>query len=98
MTGATASTPVSGRPGPHRFGYAGQRWGEVVAFDKDAGLGTVRETAGREYTFHCTEVADGSRRAEVGSQVAFRVGPGRLGRWEGRQVSVLPGSGSGSVP
>lgn len=73
-------------PGPHVFGEEGARRGEVVAFDREAGLGTVRDRAGREYLFHCTEMADGSRDAVPGEGVVFEVGPGRLGLWEARRL------------
>lgn len=56
--------------------------GEVVAFDESRGLGTVRGADGREWMFHCTRIADGSRTIPVGAAVAFAVGPGRPGGWE----------------
>ena len=45
--------------------------GSVVAFDADAGLGTVRSDDGSEYLFHCVEIADGTRAIEVGATVQF---------------------------
>ncbi|MGQ0617060.1 MAG: cold-shock protein [Acidimicrobiia bacterium] len=53
-----------------------------MAFDDDAGYGTVRSDAGAEYFFHCTALADGTRTTEVGTAVTFSVVAGRLGRWE----------------
>ena len=45
------------------------RFGRVLSYDSDAGLGTVRadgpdaegDAAGEGWTFHCTAIADGSR-------------------------------------
>ena len=49
---------------------------------RDVGLGTVRDEDGREWPFHCTQIADGSRTIDVGAPVVFEVGPGAPGRWE----------------
>jgi cold shock protein len=56
--------------------------GVVEAFDDPRGLGVVRSDDGVELPFHCTAVADGTRTIAVGARVAYRVVPGRLGRWE----------------
>ena len=57
--------------------------GVVAAFDEHKGYGTVRaEDDGREYFFHCTQIADGSRTIAVGTPVTFEVVPGHRGRWE----------------
>jgi cold shock CspA family protein len=53
----------------------------VVAFDEDRGRGEVA-AGDRRFGFHCTAVADGSRRIAVGVQVTFEVVPGPGGRWE----------------
>jgi cold shock CspA family protein len=58
--------------------------GTVATFDADRGLGTVVDDDGRELPFHCTAVADGSRRIEVGTRVSFLTAPGHLGRTEAR--------------
>jgi cold shock CspA family protein len=55
--------------------------GTVTAFDEQRGLGTVTAD-GREYPFHSTQIADGSRSVRVGQAVEFRVVPGRMGNWE----------------
>jgi cold shock CspA family protein len=55
--------------------------GTVTAFDEQRGLGTVTAD-GREYPFHSTQIADGSRTVRVGQSVEFRVVPGRRGDWE----------------
>lgn len=56
--------------------------GRVTDFDEHRGYGTVRADDGREYFFHCTAIADGTRTIGVGADVTFEVVPGRLGRWE----------------
>jgi cold shock CspA family protein len=61
--------------------------GIVVEFDDPRGLGVVRSDAGVEHPFHCTAISDGTRSIEVGSRVTFRVGPGRLGRWEASELT-----------
>ena len=45
----------------------------VIAFDAHVGLGTVRLADGSEVPFHCAEIADGSRRIEVGARVSCSV-------------------------
>ncbi len=56
--------------------------GTVAELDEHKGLGTVRADDGRELSFHCTRIADGSRRVEVGARVTFSVVAGHRGRWE----------------
>jgi cold shock CspA family protein len=60
--------------------------GKVGSFDADVGLGDVLGEDGRRYPFHCTEIADGSRRIEVGAEVEFVVAPGHRGIREARAV------------
>jgi len=60
--------------------------GTVVDFDADAGFGTVRTDDGRDLFFHCTQIADGTRRIDPGSNVRFEVAAGHLGRWEAVHV------------
>jgi cold shock CspA family protein len=60
--------------------------GVVAHFDGAAGLGTVRGDDGRDYGFHCTQIADGSRAIDEGAAVAFEVVAGHLGRWEAAAV------------
>jgi len=46
--------------------------GVVVTFDDHVGLGEIEDASDRErILFHCAEIADGSRRIEVGTRVAF---------------------------
>lgn len=61
----------------------------MVGFDAQRGWGLVRADNGEELAFHCTAVADGSRHIEVGASVVFVVVPGRLGRFEARQLVVV---------
>jgi cold shock CspA family protein len=44
--------------------------------------------------FHCTAIADGTRRIAVGTAVAFVVAPGTLGRLEAR--GIVPDGPPGS--
>ena len=45
----------------------------VTAFDEHVGLGTIVLADGREIPFHCAEIADGSRRIDVGTEVDCEV-------------------------
>jgi cold shock CspA family protein len=45
--------------------------GRVTDFDEHVGLGHVVDDGGAEYLFHCVEIADGSRRIDVGAVVEF---------------------------
>ncbi len=67
----------------------GVRVGSVSAFDEARGLGEVAGAGGEVWPFHCTAVADGSRRIEVGARVAFCVVPGHLGRMEARELTKV---------
>jgi cold shock CspA family protein len=58
----------------------GQRLsGRVVAFDEPRGLGEVEAAGGERYPFHCTAIADGTRRIDAGAAVRFEVVAGPLG-------------------
>jgi cold shock protein len=63
--------------------------GTVEAFDEPRGLGAIAGDDGRRYPFHCTAIADGSRRIEAGTRVVFVAAPGHLGRIEARALSPL---------
>ena len=65
------------------------RRGTVVAFDEAVGLGTV-EADGTAYPFHCTQIADGSRRIPAGAAVSFTLLAGRNGAWEAAGVTPEP--------
>jgi CspA family cold shock protein len=60
--------------------------GRVVVFDGHAGLGEIVADDGSRYPFHCTQIADGTRRVEVGIAVEFEIGPGLPGRWEATAI------------
>ena len=64
--------------------------GTVLSFDDPRGLGVVVTESGVEYPFHCANIADGSRRIDVGATVGWRVIAGRLGRWEAGELQSLP--------
>lgn len=55
--------------------------GTVVAFDREVGLGEVRADDGETLSFHCIEIADGTRDIAVGARVVFGL-VARLGRYE----------------
>ena len=59
--------------------------GKVVAFDANRGVGEL-EADGRRYPFHCTAIADGTRKIDVGAEVTFVVAPGAGGHWEANQI------------
>jgi cold shock CspA family protein len=61
--------------------------GTVTEFDEVVGLGAVQAGSGTIYPFHCTQIADGSRRIEVGTLVDFGVMPAHLGRWEASAIT-----------
>lgn len=65
--------------------------GRVVEFDEAVGLGTVEAADGRRYLFHCTQIAGGSRRIDVGAAVWFVVRPARHGTWEAGEVTPAAG-------
>jgi cold shock CspA family protein len=62
--------------------------GTVTAFDPAKGLGTVADADGREYLFHCIEIADGTRTIEVGCAVRFHPLP-RFGRIQAGGVTKV---------
>ena len=60
--------------------------GRVEAFDDHRGDGRLRTDEGEVFYFHCVNIADGSRRVEVGERVTARRGVGHLGRDEAFDV------------
>ena len=58
----------------------------MASFDDPAGYGLIRADDGREFFFHCTAIADGTRQIDEGATVTFDVVPGRLGRWEAAAI------------
>jgi cold shock CspA family protein len=65
------------------------RLGKVVAFDEERGLGTVRADDGSELQFHCTAIADGSRRIPEGARVTFATSVTHLGLLEAVGVKIV---------
>jgi cold shock CspA family protein len=59
--------------------------GQVTDFDEQVGLGHVRADDGSEHLFHCVEIADGTRRIDVGTAVEFEL-LRKFGRDEARAV------------
>ena len=68
----------------------------MTTFDARRGWGTVTDSAGAEFEFHATAIADGSRRIDPGTSVSFAVVPGHRGRYEARGLTVLSASASAS--
>jgi len=61
----------------------------VTEFDGDAGLGAVVTDDGRTLPFHCTAIADGTRRIDVGRRVVCLVAAGHLGRIEATNLVAI---------
>jgi cold shock CspA family protein len=68
--------------------------GVVTSFDEPGGHGIVREEgSGTERWFHCTAIADGTRRIAADTRVTFVLAPGATGQWEAaalRPLAVAP--------
>ena len=62
--------------------------GSVTEFDERRGTGEIAGDDGTVYLFHCTMIADGSRKIAVGTAVEFERIPGHRGRWEA--ASIVP--------
>ncbi len=78
---------------------AGPHHGRVTSFDPARGLGTVLDDDGAAFGFHATAIADGSRRIEAGTEVAFTVVPGHRGAYEARWlVPAAAGAASHQRP
>ena len=63
--------------------------GVVGAFDVAVGLGLVHDDDGRQYPFHCTQIAGESLDIPTGVRVDFVVVPGHVGRWEAADIRAL---------
>jgi cold shock CspA family protein len=68
----------------------------VTTFDARRGWGTVTDSAGAEFEFHATAIADGSRQIDPGTSVGFAVVAGHQGRYEARDVTVVSGAAGSS--
>lgn len=54
----------------------------MIEFDARRGLGVVEHLDGRRFSFHCTQIADGTRTIPVGVVVRYELVPGPLGALE----------------
>lgn len=61
------------------------RRGTVSSFDDEVGLGVIASADGRDYPFHCIEIADGTRTIAPGTEVGFDV-LAKFGRWEAARI------------
>jgi len=64
----------------------GRRSGTVRTFDERRGLGEIESDDGKTFSFHCTAIANGTRRITPGTQVEFDVVAGLPGRWEAARI------------
>ena len=62
------------------------RGGVVRTFDERRGRGEIEADDGTMYGFHCTAIADRTRRIAPGTRVEFDVVAGPLGRWEASAI------------
>ncbi|MBI4882858.1 MAG: hypothetical protein HY826_02240 [Actinobacteria bacterium] len=62
--------------------------GRVVAFDDAVGLGEVASGDGTRYSFHCIEIADGTRTIAPGTKVSFTL-LCKMGRYEAAQLTPV---------
>ena len=60
--------------------------GTVVSFDERVGLGTVEVKGQGSYLFHCTQIADGSRAIDEGTNVNFVLVARHGGVWEAAEL------------
>ena len=63
--------------------------GNVTWFDEARGLGTITRDDDAVFPFHCTQIADGSRTIEEGTDVSF-VLLRKLGRYEATAITPFP--------
>ena len=68
-----------------------RRQGKVHSFDERRGLGEIEADDRTTFPFHCTAIADGTRRIAPGTPVEFDVVAGLPGRWEAAAIEVRSG-------
>jgi cold shock CspA family protein len=68
-----------------------RRQGKVRSFDERRGLGEIEGDDRTTFPFHCTAIADGTRRIAPGIPVEFDVVAGLPGRWEATAIEVRSG-------
>ncbi len=61
----------------------------VVDFNEVRGDGTLRDESGREFSFHCVAISDGTRFVVAGASVRARRAVGLLGRDQATEVLKL---------
>ncbi len=59
--------------------------GRVTAFDAGRGIGAIADGGGVPHSFHAANIADGSRRIAVGTEVTFER-LARFGTWEATAI------------
>lgn len=64
------------------------RLGRVTEFDAARGIGRVAAAGGAAHWFHAANIADGSRRIDVGADVVFTL-LARFGEWEATRVQPI---------
>jgi cold shock CspA family protein len=64
----------------------GRRRGTVRTFDERRGLGEIESDDRKTFSFHCTAIANGTRRITPGTPVEFDVVAGLPGRWEAARI------------
>ena len=62
--------------------------GTVREFDHEKGLGVITTGDGRAFTFHCIEIADGTRTIDAGQMVTFRPLP-RFGAFQAGAIDKV---------
>ena len=67
------------------------RRGKVRTFDERRGVGEIESDDGTTFPFHCTAIADGTRRITPGTPVEFDVVAGLSGRWEAAMIDARSG-------
>ena len=68
-----------------------RRQGQVRIFDERRGVGEIEGDDRTTFPFHCTAIADGTRRIAPGTHVEFDVVAGLPGRWEAAAIEVCSG-------
>jgi cold shock CspA family protein len=71
------------------------RDGSVTEFDESRGLGEVTDETGAVFTFHCVEIADGTRSIAIGTPVRFDV-VAKFGRYEAARITATGAASSAS--
>jgi CspA family cold shock protein len=73
------------------IGSTARQRGAVRTFDERRGVGEIAADDGATVPFHCTALADGTRRIAAGTRVEFDVVAGLPGRWEAAVIEKVSG-------